>query len=72
MCNVAQWSNPSWTQGQVPGLTATGAPWKDTVILPPGGYVVIRFLADNPGMQSRNQEISDNDNFFCCYGYRLL
>ena len=34
------------------GITrrVTQAPIKDTVIVPDGGYTVIRFKADNPGM----------------------
>ena len=26
------------------------APYKDTIIVPTGGYVVLRFKADNPGL----------------------
>ena len=58
-CNVASWANESWGGGYVPGLTETPVV-KDTVIIPAGGYVIVRFLADNPGKSSNkhNSEIS--------------
>ncbi len=49
MCQNATWSDPSWRGGHVPGIVRRGAPLKDTVTVPAGGYVVLRFLADNPG-----------------------
>ena len=42
-------TDPEWTND---GPEVSITKWtirKDTVIVPPGGYVVIRFLADNPG-----------------------
>ncbi|KAH9491785.1 hypothetical protein Btru_029498 [Bulinus truncatus] len=36
-------------QGKI-NRTTSGAPVKDTVIVPDGGYTVIRFRADNPGI----------------------
>ena len=47
--------NPEWNQGREPSFgdpTAKINPYtvrKDTVMIPSGGYVVIQFLADNPG-----------------------
>ena len=47
--------NPEWNQGREPSFgesTAKINPYtvrKDTVVIPAGGYVVIQFLADNPG-----------------------
>ena len=49
-CNDATWSNPAWLGGNVPGLKLNGAPKRDTVIVPSGGYVVIRIKSDNPGV----------------------
>lgn len=43
-CGVASW-RPDFT----PPLNYDRPPRKDTVILPPGGYAVVRFVADNPG-----------------------
>ncbi|CAH1796369.1 unnamed protein product [Owenia fusiformis] len=43
------WADPSWNSGDIPGMTKEGPPLKDTVLVPVGGYVVIRFRADNPG-----------------------
>lgn len=36
-------------QGKI-NRTRSGAPYKDTVTVPDGGYVVLRFRADNPGI----------------------
>ncbi|KAL3853436.1 hypothetical protein ACJMK2_016973 [Sinanodonta woodiana] len=49
-CNKATWSDPSWLQGNVPGLNLERPPLKDTLIVPSGGYAVVRFRADNPGL----------------------
>jgi hypothetical protein len=49
-CNEATWSNRSWLNGNVPGLELQNPPRKDTVIVPSGGYVVVRIKADNPGL----------------------
>ncbi|XP_033745340.1 laccase-1-like [Pecten maximus] len=49
-CNSAEWTNSSWKNGNIPGLELQRPPIKDTVILPSGGYVVIRIKADNPGL----------------------
>ncbi|XP_078581081.1 uncharacterized protein LOC144864666 [Branchiostoma floridae x Branchiostoma japonicum] len=48
-CNARSWVNASWSNGNKPGLNTKNPPLKDTVIVPVGGYVVLRFLADNPG-----------------------
>ncbi|XP_056010293.1 uncharacterized protein LOC130051743 [Ostrea edulis] len=49
-CNNATWRNPAWLNGNVPGLNLVDPPRKDTVIVPFGGYVVVRIKADNPGL----------------------
>ncbi len=49
MCTEAGWADPTWAGGNLPEMVTHGAPLKDTVLVPAGGYVVIRFLADNPG-----------------------
>ena len=41
--------NVMWTDGRTNFGEGTASPRKDTVIVPVGGYVVIRFEADNPG-----------------------
>ena len=47
--NNPRCTDPGWTDNG-PEVTITSRTIrKDTVIVPPGGYVVIRFLADNPG-----------------------
>lgn len=50
-CNSARWANTSWTisANSIPGLQLDFPPEKDTIIIPTGGYVIIRFKANNPG-----------------------
>ncbi len=48
-CNTAIWADPSWLSGSIPNSIPESPPLKDTVILPVGGYVVVRFKTDNPG-----------------------
>ncbi|KAK2190092.1 hypothetical protein NP493_88g01019 [Ridgeia piscesae] len=61
-CNSATWSDPSWRNGNVPGIVQDSPVRKDTVLVPVGGYVVIRFMTENPGfwfmhchMESHNE-----------------
>jgi hypothetical protein len=44
------WRNSSWLNGNVPDMVQRGAVLKDTVIVPSGGYVVVRFPATTPGI----------------------
>ncbi|CAC5415838.1 unnamed protein product [Mytilus coruscus] len=48
-CNRAEWADELWSYGNVPGMNVDNPPIKDTIIVPWGGYVVIRIVADNPG-----------------------
>jgi FtsP/CotA-like multicopper oxidase with cupredoxin domain len=48
-CDHLEWSNKTWLHGNVPGMNLQRPVFKDTVTLPAGGYVVLRFKADNPG-----------------------
>ncbi|XP_066265508.1 uncharacterized protein [Branchiostoma lanceolatum] len=48
-CNMKRWLDQAWEGGNKPGLNLLDPPQKDTVIVPVGGYVVVRFTADNPG-----------------------
>lgn len=48
-CSEATWADPSWMNGNIPGLNLMNPPIKDTVSVPAHGYVIIRFVADNPG-----------------------
>jgi len=48
-CNDAVWARPEWRGGNIPGLNLKNPPRKDTVIVPTGGYVVLRIRSDNPG-----------------------
>ncbi|XP_065929832.1 uncharacterized protein [Magallana gigas] len=47
-CTKATWTVPSWHNG-VPDLNLENPPIKDTVTIPWGGYVIVRFYANNPG-----------------------
>ena len=49
VCDKASWANSTWDGGNVPGLIKSRAPRKDTVLVPLGGYVVMRVKIDNPG-----------------------
>ncbi|KAL4234706.1 hypothetical protein ACF0H5_006348 [Mactra antiquata] len=49
-CNDATWSDSSWANGNVPDLELDRPPRKDTIIVPTGGYVVVRIKANNPGI----------------------
>ncbi|XP_048742279.2 uncharacterized protein LOC125655810 [Ostrea edulis] len=49
-CNDATWMNRSWLNGNVPTLELQNPPRKDTIIVPSGGYVVVRIKANNPGL----------------------
>ncbi|KAL4226688.1 hypothetical protein ACF0H5_014668 [Mactra antiquata] len=48
-CTEIGWRNMSWSGGNVPGLHSR-PPIKDTIVVPTGGYVVVRFVSSNPGM----------------------
>ena len=49
-CDSEVCRNPSWNQQPpVTDFHLDNPPLKDTVIVPPGGYVVLRLRADNPG-----------------------
>lgn len=49
-CQNATWRNQSWLNGNIPGQELRYPPRKDTIIVPDGGYAVIRFKANNPGI----------------------
>lgn len=49
-CTSSTWSDLSWANGNAPGLNLVNPPLKDTVVIPRGGYVVIRIRANNPGL----------------------
>ncbi|XP_065666457.1 uncharacterized protein LOC100206475 isoform X2 [Hydra vulgaris] len=48
-CNEPKWKNKQWDNGNIPGLNLINPPRKDTLIIPTGGYAVLRFKSDNPG-----------------------
>lgn len=51
MCNKELWKPESWIKksNSIHGIKLLHPPVKDTIIVPSGGYVVIRFKANNPG-----------------------
>ncbi|XP_059153453.1 uncharacterized protein LOC131939263 [Physella acuta] len=49
-CNKAFWANSSWGGNNIEGIELDYPPIKDTIIVPSGGYAVIRIRADNPGV----------------------
>ncbi|XP_060559409.1 uncharacterized protein LOC132719624 [Ruditapes philippinarum] len=48
-CSQMEWADSTWNGGNIPGQNPK-PPTKDTIVVPTGGYVVIRFISDNPGM----------------------
>ena len=48
-CSNQLCSKASWRDGKTPALNLVNPPVRDVVIVPAGGYVVIRFRATNPG-----------------------
>jgi len=48
-CNNVGWSNPEHKNGNISNANLINPALKDTIIVPVGGYVTVRFLADNPG-----------------------
>ena len=50
-CRYSLWANEDWANGNIPGLNLDNPPLKDTVVVPRGGYVVIRLYLQNPGMK---------------------
>ncbi|KAI6187101.1 hypothetical protein M3Y98_00205900 [Aphelenchoides besseyi] len=47
-CFDGHWTNSSWSRGNLAGMSASPA-LRDTVIVPYGGYIVIRFRAEKAG-----------------------
>ncbi|PAV56601.1 hypothetical protein WR25_00280 [Diploscapter pachys] len=48
-CNLIGWADNSWNNGAVQGMNTKNPSRRDTITLPAGGYIVIRFRALNPG-----------------------
>ena len=49
-CINSDCTNPSWASGVNPQLLINAkTPRKDTAIIPAGGYLVVRFISNNPG-----------------------
>lgn len=50
-CNNAEWRDPSWNDYKIiPGINLNNAVRKDTLVVPVGGYAIIRIYATNPGV----------------------
>lgn len=54
-CTKATWADPSWINGNNPGVNLVNPPLKDVVNVPAIGYFIIRFMADNSGIQFYNR-----------------
>ncbi|KAK3085316.1 hypothetical protein FSP39_001371 [Pinctada imbricata] len=48
-CNKPRWADETWKNGNVDGINLDNPPLKDTIIVPRGGYVVLRMMSSNPG-----------------------
>ncbi|XP_063436411.1 uncharacterized protein LOC134717846 [Mytilus trossulus] len=50
-CNSAHWRNSSWKDYRnIPGINLKDPVRKDSIVVPYGGYVIIRIEARNPGV----------------------
>ncbi|CAC5359423.1 unnamed protein product [Mytilus coruscus] len=50
-CNNSRWRNSSWNDYKnIPGININDPVRKDTIVVPYGGYVIIRIEAKNPGV----------------------
>ncbi|XP_061185077.1 uncharacterized protein LOC133193118 [Saccostrea echinata] len=50
-CNNAYWRDESWNDYKlIPGINLNNPVRKDTLLVPMGGYAIIRIIADNPGV----------------------
>ncbi|CAG2217335.1 unnamed protein product [Mytilus edulis] len=50
-CNNARWRNASWNNYKnIPGINLNDPIRKDTIVVPYGGYIIIRINATNPGV----------------------
>ncbi|CAC5390509.1 unnamed protein product [Mytilus coruscus] len=50
-CNNAKWRNASWNNYKnIPGINLNDPIRKDTIVVPYGGYIIIRINATNPGV----------------------
>ena len=59
-CNVPSWSKGSDYSLGRNGKISNTAPLKDTVVIPPGGYVVAYLVPDNPGYWLMHCHIADH------------
>ena len=62
-CQYSIWSDPSWSNGNLPGLNLINPPRKDTVVIPSGGYAVIRIRANNPGLWLLHSLVDHQSSF---------
>ncbi|CAH1787077.1 unnamed protein product [Owenia fusiformis] len=49
VCDTPSCSRVHWREGKPIDLNFNHPPRKDTILVPAGGYVIIQFVADNPG-----------------------
>ena len=51
MCNSERWKESSWDDpNSILDIKLNNPPIKDTIVVPSGEYLVIRFKASNPGL----------------------
>jgi hypothetical protein len=51
VCENPGWASRDYANGNIPDANFKNPPikLKDTIFIPVGGYVVVRFMSDNPG-----------------------
>uniref|UniRef100_A0A914CIJ1 Plastocyanin-like domain-containing protein n=1 Tax=Acrobeloides nanus TaxID=290746 RepID=A0A914CIJ1_9BILA len=60
-CNEKTWTNPNWLYGHIPGMNTRNPSLRDTITVPMGGYIVIRFRATNPGWWYAHCHLQNHD-----------
>ncbi|XP_074657287.1 uncharacterized protein LOC141910493 [Tubulanus polymorphus] len=59
-CNQPRWRNTTWGGNNIPGLNLHDPPFKDTINVPEGGYVVVRMKTKNSGVWPVHCHIEDH------------
>lgn len=70
LCNKELWKPESWIRNpnSIPDIKLLHPPIKDTIIVPSGGYVIIRFKASNPGPWFLHSQV----NLHTTYGMGMV
>lgn len=70
LCNSEIWKTKAWVDNpnSIPGIKLFHPPKKDTIIVPSGGYIIIRFKAKNPGTWFFHSQV----NLYTTHGMGMI